>query len=126
MQLHPENLGPVTVRLMVNDGIVRATLAAQDASVKNVLQTNLDQLRTRLAEQGLRVEQIQVTVGGDTAFGQSYQPDHGQGRNQSGATPQPRWRQAQTNANGAAQPEPRTFDRIWRPRGTGMRIDSLA
>ena len=127
MQLQPENLGPVTVRLMINDGVVRATLAAQDASVKNVLQANLDQLRTRLAEQGLRVEQVQVAVGGETAFGQSDQSDHGQPRQHGETTDrQPHWRQVQTNANATPQAEPRTFERIWRPRGTGMRIDSLA
>jgi len=124
MQLHPENLGPITVRLTVNDGVVRATLAAQDHAVKAVIQANVDQLKIRLNEQGLRVEHVQVAVGGDTAFGQSYQPDHEQGRHQGAAPRQSSWRQIP--ADPGTQPEPRTFERIWRPRGTGMRIDSLA
>lgn len=130
LQLHPEHLGSLTVKLIVEEGVVQANISARDPQVRQVLQANLDQLRTRFAEQGFKIDQVHVSVGGDTQFDQSQQshqggqapsdhPEHGfQERRQrlgQGAPPQePR----------APRPEQRW--RTWNPGQAGARINSLA
>jgi flagellar hook-length control protein FliK len=127
-QLQPEHLGTVAVKLVLNEGVVKASMTAADPAVKAVLEANLEQLRSRLSDQGFRVEQIQVTVGGSSASGQQAQQGH-QGQSQQG-TSREGWQQGQHEqdrhpSDGEPAPQ-RPAARTWVPGRKGARMDSFA
>ncbi len=62
MQLHPESLGNLHVRLTAKEGVVTAHFAAQNDVVKTALESQMIQLKETFKEQGVKVEAIEVTV----------------------------------------------------------------
>ena len=62
MQLHPENLGSIHVKLIAKEGVVTAQFAAQNDMVKAALESQMIQLKETFKEQGISVEAIEVTV----------------------------------------------------------------
>ena len=62
LRLHPAELGSLRLELSVEGERVRAHLHAQNQQVQEVLERNLPQLRSALAEQGLKIDQFQVNV----------------------------------------------------------------
>ncbi len=61
LRLHPAELGALRIELMVEGDKVRANLHAQTQQVQEVLERNLGQLRSALAEQGLKIDHFQVS-----------------------------------------------------------------
>lgn len=62
LRLHPAELGALKLDLKIEGDRVQANLQAQTQQVQEVLERNLPQLRSALAEQGLKVDQFQVNV----------------------------------------------------------------
>ena len=62
MQLHPESLGNLHVKLTAKEGMVTAQFTAQNEAVKNVLEGQMIQLKETFKEQGVTVENIEVEV----------------------------------------------------------------
>lgn len=62
MQLHPESLGSLHVRLIAKEGMVTAQFTAQNDAVKAALESQMIQLQETFEEQGVRVEAIEVMV----------------------------------------------------------------
>lgn len=60
--LRPENLGRVNVELQSNKGQITATLVAENASVKEALEKNLESLKNNLSNQGVQVNNVVVKV----------------------------------------------------------------
>ena len=60
LALYPESLGELHLRAMVTQGRVTASIATDSAEVKDYLDRHLGLLQTALAEQGLRVDRIEV------------------------------------------------------------------
>lgn len=62
MQLNPENLGKLVLTVTEKHGNVTAQITASNEQVKEVLQTQLAELRATLQTQGIKVEAVEVTV----------------------------------------------------------------
>lgn len=62
MQLHPESLGTLHVQLTTRQGAVTAQFITQNEAVKTALESQMLQLKENFDEQGIRVENIEVTV----------------------------------------------------------------
>lgn len=62
MQLHPESLGSLHVKLTAKEGLVTAQFTAQNETVKAALESQMIQLKDTFREQGITVEAIEVTV----------------------------------------------------------------
>lgn len=62
MQLYPEHLGKVGVQIVAKDGIVTAQLTAENESVKKVLETQLNILKENITNQGIKIEEVEVTI----------------------------------------------------------------
>ncbi len=62
MQLHPESLGTLQVNVAAKDGAVTAQFITQNESVKAVLESQMIQLKESFAEQGVKVDAVEVTV----------------------------------------------------------------
>ena len=72
MQLNPENLGTVHIHLSSKQGNVTAQLTVQNELVKAALEIQLIQLKENFAEQGIKVDAVEVTVESH-AFNQNMQ-----------------------------------------------------
>lgn len=62
MQLHPENLGTLQIRIASKDGVITAQFTTENEVVKEALESQMIQLKETFKEQGVRVEAIEVTV----------------------------------------------------------------
>jgi flagellar hook-length control protein FliK len=63
IDLKPEFLGRLTIKVMVEEGVVTARFIAENQQVRHLLETNLHTLRNNLESQGLRVDRAEVNVG---------------------------------------------------------------
>lgn len=62
MQLDPENLGKVTLKIAVERGNVTATFIAENQQVKALIESNTSSLREMLQEKGMNISAINVSV----------------------------------------------------------------
>ena len=62
MQLYPEHLGKVGVQIIAKDGIITAQLTAESETVKKVLETQLNILKENITNQGIKIEEVEVTI----------------------------------------------------------------
>ncbi|WP_019910407.1 flagellar hook-length control protein FliK [Paenibacillus sp. HW567] len=61
ISLFPENLGQVDVKITMQNGHLVAQFLTQHAGAKDMLEQQMNQLRTALQSQGLQVEKLEVT-----------------------------------------------------------------
>ncbi|KKM12338.1 hypothetical protein SY88_04095 [Clostridiales bacterium PH28_bin88] len=69
IQLKPEHLGRLHLRLSVEDGLVTARFAVENPRVGQVIEANLPQLRQTMQDAGLKFHQASVDVGGHSFSG---------------------------------------------------------
>ena len=62
MQLNPENLGKVNLSVAVKEGHVTAQFVTETEIARQALETQIQQLRDTLGEQGLKVDKVEVSV----------------------------------------------------------------
>ena len=67
IQLRPQELGDVKLRITVQNGIVLAMFVAESQRIKEIIESNFNQLRDALKEQGIEVADLFVSVEGDDA-----------------------------------------------------------
>lgn len=88
MQLHPETMGKVVIEITSRNGELTAQITTQNEAVRAALESQLVSLKENLNEQGLRVENVQVTV--EThSFEQGYE-GQGKSENQEASSGQPK------------------------------------
>ncbi len=63
IQLTPESLGKVQVSVENNNGIMTAKFQAESRVAKEAIESNLIQFKEHLAEQGIKVDSVEVSVG---------------------------------------------------------------
>ena len=114
MQLHPQSLGTLHVQMASKNGVVTANFITQNETVKAALESQMVQLKESFAEQGVKVEAIEVTVQ-THQFEQNLEQGRGQqssNENETGAGRR-RTRRINLNAAALAEEEPQTEeDRI--------------
>lgn len=62
IQLKPEFMGKMIIKIAVEDGLVTAKFITESQHVKQLLEANLGSLRQSLESQGLRVDRTEVNV----------------------------------------------------------------
>lgn len=72
LQLYPAHLGRVVVQLASKDGLVTAQITAETEAAKNALEGQLTLLKENLNNQGVRIENVEVTIASH-AFEQNMQ-----------------------------------------------------
>lgn len=94
IRLDPPHLGKVDMRVKVQDNVVKAILVVESREVRSVIENNMDSLKASLNNQGLKVDQINVTTSGDQGQNQRFagefdtatghrQPGHSKADNQT-------------------------------------------
>ncbi len=86
LMLFPEHLGQVDVRITMQNGILTATFQTDTVMAKDMLESQMAQLRAALQAQGLNVDKLEVSQGQVAA--QLFQQQQGQGSRQSFANQQ--------------------------------------
>jgi len=76
LQLNPGHLGKVAVSVTAEQGVVKGQFIAENNVVKEMLETNMIQLKTQLEEQGIKVDKIEVTLGNATDYFDQRQQDN--------------------------------------------------
>jgi flagellar hook-length control protein FliK len=74
MSLKPDHLGKLQLKVSIENQVVTARFVAESQQVKQIIETNLNQLRDQLRENGLQVDYLSVSVGtgtGDQLFSQN-------------------------------------------------------
>jgi flagellar hook-length control protein FliK len=81
LNLHPPELGQIQIEISLESNKLSATVITETQVVKELMESNLGQLRQHLAQHNLRLENFQVTVGTDTpAYKESHQGFLGNGK----------------------------------------------
>lgn len=80
MQLYPEHLGKVYVQIVSRDGSITAQITAESEAAKNALETQLTLLKENLNNQGVKIENVEVTIASH-AFEQNMQGEGNGGQN---------------------------------------------
>lgn len=94
LQLYPEHLGKMEIKVMAHQGVLSAQISADNQSVKSMLETQVAALQRTFAELGLKVDKVEVALsssnlGNDQFGGQAMQQGDTQpqfGRQQQQAT----------------------------------------
>ncbi|SHI80342.1 Flagellar hook-length control protein FliK [Geosporobacter subterraneus DSM 17957] len=68
IQLKPDHLGKLVMKLEVEKGIVVAKFLAESHIVKEILESNMNTLKDSLQQKGLNVQELSVFVGNDGNF----------------------------------------------------------
>lgn len=63
MQLEPENLGKLTLKIAIEKGLVTAKFEAESHEVKQIIESSFNELKNLLQEKGFGVQNISVSVG---------------------------------------------------------------
>lgn len=86
MDLKPDHLGKLTIRLVTERGMVMARITAENQQVKEVLETNLQVLRDAMEKQGMSIQGFSVSVGDQPqqGFQRGEEPWNRQKGNRSG------------------------------------------
>ncbi|MBL8891407.1 MAG: flagellar hook-length control protein FliK [Planctomycetaceae bacterium] len=123
LQLNPVELGQLMIEISFRDGVMHGKLRAEQAPTLKLLQDGLDGLRSRLNEQGIVVQTLEVELGqqGDfshdqqqqRSFGQSQ--EFGQKRHSNGyfSNDGPPARRTAPQAETVSQPTNRNHDGRW-------------
>ncbi|MCX7922377.1 MAG: flagellar hook-length control protein FliK [Clostridia bacterium] len=69
MELKPESLGKLALKIVTERGMVVAKFIAENQQVKEIIETNMQLLKDTLKEQGLTVQGFSVSVGQDSYRG---------------------------------------------------------
>lgn len=80
MQLYPEHLGKVLVQIVSNEGTITAQITAESEAAKTALESQLTLLKESLVNQGVKVENVEVTIASH-AFEQNMQGEAGSEQN---------------------------------------------
>jgi flagellar hook-length control protein FliK len=73
LQLKPDNLGKISLQIVTERGLMVAKFTAESQQVKEIIESNLAQLKDALESQGLNVKGFSVSVGDDDARRQAFE-----------------------------------------------------
>jgi flagellar hook-length control protein FliK len=62
IKLEPEHLGKLTLKVVLERGILSAKFIAENDDVKSVIENNMEELKNNLLEQGLNIQSLSVSV----------------------------------------------------------------
>jgi hypothetical protein len=82
LKLHPEELGELKIDIQMKDGAIKANIFTQTVQVQQVLEKYVPKLKYFMEQQGLTVNDIQITntsedVGGHDLFQKDFTDSHG-------------------------------------------------
>ena len=83
MNLKPESLGEVSLRIASENGVVTAHFVAENQKVKEIIENNFNQLQDALSEQGVNITELSVSVSNGDSERQMQEFIQGRAKSQS-------------------------------------------
>lgn len=74
LQLKPEHLGELTLKVSVDSGIVSAAFHSNNPEVRQVIEASLPQLKQDLSQQGIKLDSVSVFSGSEQFFDNGQRP----------------------------------------------------
>ena len=111
VQLRPEHLGPLKMRLILEENAgVRVEASVQSESTRQIIESNLPDLRSSMDELGIKVEKFDVSVGEEflDSTGGREQPSRREGAGPA-PTPEAQQAEAQNEVSGRPVSQPRSL-----------------
>lgn len=68
LQLKPDNLGSLSLKIAIEKGIVVAKIIAENQVVKETLESNFNLLKDALNDKGFAIQELSVSIGQDSSF----------------------------------------------------------
>ncbi|GMA99760.1 flagellar hook-length control protein FliK [Pelosinus sp. IPA-1] len=78
IQLKPEHLGELTLKVTVDSGVVSASFHSNNSEVRSIIEASLPQLKQDLSNQGLKIENVGVYAGLGDFFSNGQQRENQQ------------------------------------------------
>ncbi len=82
LQLHPASLGNLRIQIAAKEGVITAVFTTENETVRAALEAQMVTLKENFAQQGVRVEAVEVTVASH-AFEQNLNGDESQAGEQT-------------------------------------------
>ena len=76
IKLKPNDLGKVTVKISIENGVMNAKFLADSIKVKETLESSLNNLKESLKEQGLQVQNLSVSVDSGRSQNQNFEQNN--------------------------------------------------
>lgn len=67
IQLNPEGLGEIRMKVLVNDGKVNLEMTTENKETKKLLESSISDLKSSLSQHKLSVDQVRVDIGSQSA-----------------------------------------------------------
>ncbi|WP_346354623.1 flagellar hook-length control protein FliK [Azotosporobacter soli] len=83
IRLNPEHLGEMTLRISVDNGNVSAAFHTDNQEVRHLLESSMPQLKQDLANQGFKVDSVDIYAGLGNSLPDKQQGQDGQQQNKS-------------------------------------------
>lgn len=65
LKLKPDHLGELSLKVKVHNGVITAEFNVESHTVKQILESNMNLLKDVLAEKGMSIDSLEVSVGSD-------------------------------------------------------------
>ncbi|MDD3839708.1 MAG: flagellar hook-length control protein FliK, partial [Clostridia bacterium] len=75
IQLKPPSLGKINIQVTFERGVLTARIVTQNQEVKNIIESNLPLLKQNLADQGMGISNLSVSVNTGDSKGFEYYKD---------------------------------------------------
>jgi flagellar hook-length control protein FliK len=75
INIKPESLGAINIQVVSENEHLTAKITTETQSVKNIIEQNLDQFKSDLSKSGMEFDGIDVSVGNQSQFDQSWERD---------------------------------------------------
>ncbi len=112
LRLHPQELGELRMEIKVEQDNIKAHVTTNNPQVQDILDRHLPRLREALEQQGMTLEQMQVTVAtGDNSNTQLFQEHRGRQQTRRPVRPIGSRQQVFTLADEEPDPGPQTDDK---------------
>lgn len=63
VSLKPDQMGDVSIKLVMEKGVINARITVENSNVKNIMETSMSQIKEHLKEQNVNVSHLSVYVG---------------------------------------------------------------
>ena len=68
VRINPKDLGEVAIRIVQEDGIMKANLKASSKETYSILSQNLGDIKRYLGEQNIKIQQVDISLYEDTTY----------------------------------------------------------
>ena len=66
VKIYPKELGEMTIKILSEEGIMRAEIKATSKETYNLLNSNLNEIKKSLVDQNIKIQQVNIGIYNDS------------------------------------------------------------